>query len=828
MTVTFFESIIYIFITKLNTNIFLDEESNDDEFKAELNQYLKKRPLNSSDDIGNHYQKEDSLSKHKNQHKQHRSATPLSNNNNTNPTNVSSSSSLTPSMQHQTRTSSNSLTTPTTAPSTPALFEQVPTPNPTPTNTGKPLKASSKNQVNKPQNGISGNGAKKQRPGKFDEDSISDSALTELLTSKEKKLEEELNMLNKIAEKTRSLSSNITPTSNLKREKLSPSSQYLQQQQQQLVVNNANIVKSNKSEPYQKQPKLEATTNGNSISSDQIQYTADGRPKLIVSIELDLIKILNNQFGLPPITNPPDQFMDHDHKLSELDQMAKQKLNNMSSNSPSKTIIPSNNSHKRKDEKTHSPACHSSDTDDLSVSSSHKEKKRTDQSSSHKSSSSSSHKSSESSSHQSSRKSMASDTSKVSSSSSSTSRGSNHDTGANTSQSLKRSIQSSAGSEDLENSQRSATKKQKFIESSSKDSHKSSANEKPVTPAVNSNDNNVRQMKNKAASFSTGNAPKVGTDGVKSKSNLSAAYPAETDSKPKKMGGNKYGQYSIDFSTLEEQELHRRGKQKKHEADQEKDKFKKSIAYMEAVCYFCLCAISQYRLKKAAVNPTSNKSSFDLLNDTYQLLKYLHEKVLKSVDNDIFIKKFKVLSNWMESFINRWLWLMSLGDIRKLKESIGKQTSLMAAANAVVSSSSQKPSSQAGDKITSPNELPPPSPASSIGSSAGSLTGNKDQGASSSQTTEKESSQSQQQQISQVEIMQKLVGLYERSSRLNDYNLRSQNFWESNEIQIADIDYLNGKYKINQFFFYSFFLLLFSRVLFLFVVQFSFDSMCYQ
>ncbi len=81
---------------------------------------------------------------------------------------------------------------------------------------------------------------------------------------------------------------------------------------------------------------------------------------------------------------------------------------------------------------------------------------------------------------------------------------------------------------------------------------------------------------------------------------------------------------------IDEQELHLRGKQKKHEADQEKDKIKKTIAYMEAVCYFCLCAISQYRLKKAAnnqsqvltvANPSSNKSSIDLLNDTYQLLK---------------------------------------------------------------------------------------------------------------------------------------------------------------------------------------------------------------
>jgi len=42
----------------------------------------------------------------------------------------------------------------------------------------------------------------------------------------------------------------------------------------------------------------------------------------------------------------------------------------------------------------------------------------------------------------------------------------------------------------------------------------------------------------------------------------------------------------------------------------------------------------------------------------------------------------------MEAFINRWLWLMSLNDIRKLKESIAKQTALMAAATASSSSSS--------------------------------------------------------------------------------------------------------------------------------------------
>ena len=82
--------------------------------------------------------------------------------------------------------------------------------------------------------------------------------------------------------------------------------------------------------------------------------------------------------------------------------------------------------------------------------------------------------------------------------------------------------------------------------------------------------------------------------------------------------------------------MHTRGKDKKREADQEKDKIKKTIAYMEAVCYFCLCAISQYRLRKAAnnnntntnssstaANSSSTKTSFDLLNDTYLLLKFV-------------------------------------------------------------------------------------------------------------------------------------------------------------------------------------------------------------
>ena len=52
--------------------------------------------------------------------------------------------------------------------------------------------------------------------------------------------------------------------------------------------------------------------NGSSTAiGDQIQYSADGRPKLIVSIELDLIKILSlNQFAQTPSLITPAQFLD--------------------------------------------------------------------------------------------------------------------------------------------------------------------------------------------------------------------------------------------------------------------------------------------------------------------------------------------------------------------------------------------------------------------------------------------------------------------------------------------------------------------------------------
>ena len=138
----------------------------------------------------------------------------------------------------------------------------------------------------------------------------------------------------------------------------------------------------------------------------------------------------------------------------------------------------------------------------------------------------------------------------------------------------------------------------------------------------------------------------------------------------------------------------------------------------------------------------------------------------------------------METFINRWLWLMNLNEIRRLKESIFKHQ--QSAANAQA-----KPTA-----VTSPNELPPPSPASSIGSSAGSnnnSSSNQQNGTHNASQSQPDTNQQQnQQQQQQADSTQKLVVLYERYLKLNEYNIRSQNFWDSNEHQISEVDYLNG------------------------------------
>ena len=609
------------------------EESNDDEFKDELGQYLgKKRPLESNDELSQ------DISFKKNSMDSKQSSTPI-------PSKVS-----VPQNQH------NGISTPTTAPSTPALVE---TPIPKPVKSQTPV-------LNKSQRPSSADAASSSVvPEKLSEKvkklkKVDDfCALNELIVSKEKETNAEINMFNKIHEKTQQRLLSTTPNHTKKPindlfKESSPNMPYDQMLNQQ-IVNNAALLKNNgvlpnlQNEKYQKQPSHPVSTNSNStsVSGDQIQYTADGRPKLMVSIELDLIRILNAQFGLSLIN---DQYMDHQdlpmpnnldqrglknkkptdhhHQAEKPDEDSKpykqskpQQKNTVSSvsNSPNKHAIPNNNKQPTKensDNKTayNSPLPSSSDTDDHHHY--HKEKKHHDAPSNKPNKADT-------------RKSMnESKSSKTS------------ESPANTSQSLKRSIPPSSN-EDLEINQRGATKKQKFIEN--KDT-KSANNINSKSPSVN---DATLKMRNKTTSFS-GQNPSRNSDAIPANHSLKHSSKSSSNlntGDDKKKSAHKYGQYNLDFlnSTIEEQELHRRGKQKKHEADHEKDKVKKTIAYMEAVCYFCLCAISQYRLKKAAVTISSSKSAFDLLNDTYLLLKF-NEKIVKQIDNEIFTKKFKVLS----------------------------------------------------------------------------------------------------------------------------------------------------------------------------------------
>ena len=140
----------------------------------------------------------------------------------------------------------------------------------------------------------------------------------------------------------------------------------------------------------------------------------------------------------------------------------------------------------------------------------------------------------------------------------------------------------------------------------------------------------------------------------------------------------------------------------------------------------------------------------------------------------------------MEAFINRSFWLMSLNEIRKLKESIAKQTALTASTRGTTNGTTANQTINSA-ATTSPNEAPPPSPASSVGSSAGSLA---PQPSSSSGDQQSQSQQS----LSQIELMQKTLTMHERYQRLMDYTLRSQTFWDSNESMIGDSDLLNGQF----------------------------------
>lgn len=166
----------------------------------------------------------------------------------------------------------------------------------------------------------------------------------------------------------------------------------------------------------------------------------------------------------------------------------------------------------------------------------------------------------------------------------------------------------------------------------------------------------------------------------------------------------------------------------------------------------------------------------------------------------------------MEAFINRWLWLMSLNDIRKLRETIQKQSILLSSVNAslttnssaaaasnanAASSSTQQSSHSNKTSSTSPSELPPPSPASSIGSSAGSVNGGTTNAThsthqSSSDTIGSTPQPQTNQQQNQLDLMQKIFNLQDKLNRYNDYVIRSQTYWDSSEQLINEHDYLNG------------------------------------
>jgi hypothetical protein len=191
--------------------------------------------------------------------------------------------------------------------------------------------------------------------------------------------------------------------------------------------------------------------------------------------------------------------------------------------------------------------------------------------------------------------------------------------------------------------------------------------------------------------------------------------------------------------------------------------------------------------------------------------------LVKTIDNEIVVKKFKVLINWMECFINRWIWLMSLSDIRKMKETISETNAKLTQNNNNNNSSSNNTSNAnatvssaaVAASTTSPasNELAP-SPASSVGSSIGSNNGtaansqnnnnnNNNNNNSSSQSNTNNNNNNNNNNMSSslnhAELTKKLLSTYESYYKISEYNLRSQTIWESNEHLINEVKYLNGK-----------------------------------
>lgn len=142
----------------------------------------------------------------------------------------------------------------------------------------------------------------------------------------------------------------------------------------------------------------------------------------------------------------------------------------------------------------------------------------------------------------------------------------------------------------------------------------------------------------------------------------------------------------------------------------------------------------------------------------------------------------------MEAFINRWLWLMSLKELNLIREAIKDQSKQVN--TGPISSSNPSATSNHRQQTTSPNELPPPSPASSVGSGSSNSNNHPQQHSSSQPSMATEASNSSH--SNQLVNSQKLIGLFERYFKYTEFNMRSQNFWDSNEHQINEIKFLTG------------------------------------
>ena len=368
---------------------------------------------------------------------------------------------------------------------------------------------------------------------------------------------------------------------------------------------------------------IAATT---SSVGDQIQYV-DGRPRLIVSIELDLLKLMNmNQFG----SQMAEQFTGQGFENEPM-ELSEDKLSFKSK--PSESKDKEKEREKEREKEKEKEKQREKDKE--------KEREREKKSSSSDPKSKDSHKSDSSSKSKPSLSSSNNTTTnnrpkaKADSSLNESKSGKSETTSSVSSSSLhrKRSSMSFNNDDDLSSI---SSKKQKLSGSSSSSSDKNSLRSSTQSPLPSNQDS-------KAATKTASSAK--GSDNGQAKTNGGVKMNAKSSSGGLLLADGQKRGCCLDFleSTLEEQEFHKRGKQKKHEADIEKDKIKKTILYMEAVCNFCLCAICQYRLKKTS-STSQSSTAFDLLKGTYDMLRYLNEQLIKKIDNEEFVKKFKILS----------------------------------------------------------------------------------------------------------------------------------------------------------------------------------------